>query len=437
MFDTIYSLASGALPSAIAIIRISGPQTLSIIASMTGLDPRPNHMYYTNLNTQNGELIDTVMMVFFKKPHSFTGEDSAEFFLHGSKPIINLFMEELAKFPGVRPSELGEYSRRSFYNGKMDLIEAESLADLYEAETEAQRKLSIKGTSKELSKLYNSWRNEILEAMAYITAELDFSQEEDIASLDNTAIWKKLENLANSITTHLSFAKTSDIIKNGYKVALIGKPNAGKSSLFNKICGKNTAIVTEIPGTTRDVIEGKLNLAGLDVFFFDTAGIRETEDKVEKIGVERSKEKIEEADLIFYLKDINDTENLELPNNKEIWQIYTKQDVSRETSAIESNIFYTSIYNNESIENLKIALQNHIKHLLPEYGAMLPVKQRHIYLLQETINNLKEAIEKNYLPIEIRVEFIRNAANNIGQIIGKIDVENILDIIFSKFCVGK
>lgn len=433
--STIFAVSSGSLPSGVAIIRISGEETIKIVETITKASiSEPRYLKYTKFYTIGGDLIDTGMVVFFKSPNSFTGEDCAELHIHGSKPVVSLLLNELSKFNNSRIALAGEFSRRAFLNGKIDLIQAEALADLLEAETEAQRKFTVAGTSKQLSQLYENWRNELLNALAYLTALLDFSEEEDINYLDTSHIWNNLKKLSNAIERHVAYAKCSDIIKNGLKIVLVGKPNAGKSSLLNKICNKDIAIVSEIEGTTRDILEGKLIIEDINVFFYDTAGLRETEDTIEQLGIIKTQNYIEEADIIFYLQDINDKNIIEHNFSNPVWKINTKCDVSRETSTTE---FYISIYDEASINHLLNAIKQHIEQFKPKYTDILPAKHRHINLLNESIYDINKAIIEEKLSIELRTEYIRNAAQHIGKIIGKVDIENILDIVFSKFCIGK
>lgn len=435
--DTIFALSSGILPSGVAIIRISGDETVNIVKCLTSSKlPKARFMQYSKFITPQGSVIDTGMVVYFKKPHSFTGEDSAEFHIHGSKATVSLFLKTLSMFKNCRMATAGEFSQRSFLNGKMDLIQAESLADLLEAETEAQRKLTIAGTSKQLTALYSDWRQKLLKSMAYLTSILDFSDEEDVNDLNTDFIWDELKDLVKSIENHLFYAQSSEIIKNGLKIVLVGKPNAGKSSLLNKICGKDIAIVSEIPGTTRDILEGKLILNDINVFFYDTAGIRNTNDIIEILGIDKTKKYIEEADLIFYMKDINDLDNDISNFDKPVWKLNTKCDVSRETSNNKYE-FFISIYNEDSIKNILCAISKYLDKYIPKQGDILPARHRHINLLKYTIHDIKIAIEREELPIEIRAEYIRSAAYHIGKIIGKVDIENVLDVVFSKFCIGK
>ena len=435
--DSIFALSSGNLPSGIAVLRVSGSETIKIIEALTSNSaPSPRYMQYTSFFTEYGELIDKGMVVYFKAPYSFTGEDSAEFHIHGSKASVNLFLSTLSNFKNCRLANPGEFSQRAFQNGKIDLIQAESLADLIEAETEAQRKLTMSGTSKQLSLLYNKWRQLLIDHMAMLTSILDFSEEEDINAIDDKKIWLNLKQLVISIEKHLYYTQATDIIKNGLKIVLIGKPNVGKSSLLNKLCYKDIAIVSDIEGTTRDVLEGKIILNNIEIYFYDTAGIRETSDVIEQLGIEKANEYIEQSDIIFYLKDINDKSDFSINYKKPIWKIFTKCDVSRETFN-QDNIFYISIYNDKSIKNLLDSISAYVKNIMPKSGEILPIKQRHINLLKNTIHDINFAIEHNNLPIEIRAEYIRSASYNIGKIIGKIDIENILDVVFSKFCIGK
>ncbi|WJW79493.1 tRNA uridine-5-carboxymethylaminomethyl(34) synthesis GTPase MnmE [Bartonella sp. TP] len=440
--ETIYALSSGSLPCAIAIIRVSGPNTRNIVQSITAnIVIKPRYMHYAALKTATNEILDYGMVAYFPAPNSFTGEDCAEFHLHGSKAVVAAFLTELSFYKNTRQAFAGEFSRRAFMNGKIDLVQAESLADLLEAETESQRRLSILGASKQTTQLYANWRELLLKAMAFIEAELDFSTEEDIAAFDNNKIWQNIADLAKQLRTHLSFVKISNIMQNGLKIVIIGPPNAGKSSLINKLCGRELAIVTPQAGTTRDVIEGKLILHGVEVFLFDTAGLRDTEDEIEKIGINKALDQLQNADIVFYIHDATGESTVNIPKiSAPIWFINNKID---KTNINLLNVpecsknFAISIKNDIGIARLREALELYLLEYLPKYGTIIPAKQRHIELLQKTLDSLDLAIASIDLPTEIRAEYLRIAASDLGKIIGKIDVENILDIVFSQFCIGK
>lgn len=440
--ETIYALSSGSLPCAIAIIRVSGPNTRHIIHSIaTNIDIKPRYMHYAEFKTKAGEILDYGMVTYFRGSNSFTGEDCAEFHLHGSKAVVAAFLAELSQYKDTRQAFAGEFSRRAFINGKIDLVQAEALADLLEAETESQRRLSILGASKQTTQLYDNWRNLLLQAMAFIEAELDFSTEEDVAAFDNNKIWQNISALAEQLKTHLSFVKISNIMQNGLKIVIIGAPNAGKSSLINKLCGRDLAIVTSQAGTTRDIIEGKLILHGVEVFLFDTAGLRETNDEIEKIGINKALDHLQNADIVFYIYDVTGDSALDIPaTTAPIWFINNKIDKDNITLVNVpecSKNFAISIKDDIGIIQLREALELYLLEYLPKYGTIIPAKQRHIELLQKTLDSLNLAIAKTALPTEIRAEYLRLAASDLGKIIGKIDVENILDVVFSQFCIGK
>lgn len=439
--QTIYALSSGSLPCAIAIIRISGNETKNIVKNIVGNIGKPRVMTYASFKNHKNEIIDYGMYVYFSSPQSFTGEDCAEFHLHGSKAVVSAFLLELSLYKNTRQAQAGEFSRRAYVNGKIDLLQAEALADLLEAESESQRRLSILGASKQTTILYNSWRNSLIEAMALLEATLDFSEEEDIVNIDNNITWLKIETLIKQLKQHLSLVTMGNIMQNGLKITIVGAPNAGKSSLLNILSGRDLAIVTAQAGTTRDVIEAKLNIQGVDIFLFDTAGLRETEDEVEKLGIVKALNYIDQSDLIFYMHDSTSLDEILLPEtNIPIWFINSKIDKTAALSkkpARCKKIFSISTMQPQTITVLVQAIENYLLENLPKYGTIIPAKQRHISLLNKSLTALITGYEdKNILP-EIKAEYLRIAANYLGQITGEIGVENILDVIFSQFCIGK
>lgn len=439
--QTIYALSSGSLPCAIAIIRISGNETKNIVKNIVGSIGKPRVMTYASFKNHKNEIIDYGMYVYFSSPQSFTGEDCAEFHLHGSKAVVSAFLLELSLYKNTRQAQAGEFSRRAYVNGKIDLLQAEALADLLEAESESQRRLSILGASKQTTILYNSWRNSLIEAMALLEATLDFSEEEDIVNIDNNITWLKIETLIKQLKQHLSLVTMGNIMQNGLKITIVGAPNAGKSSLLNILSGRDLAIVTAQAGTTRDVIEAKLNIQGVDIFLFDTAGLRETEDEVEKLGIVKALNYIDQSDLIFYMHDSTSLDEILLPEtNIPIWFINSKIDKTAALSkkpARCKKIFSISTMQPQTIAVLVQAIENYLLENLPKYGTIIPAKQRHISLLNKSLTALITGYEdKNILP-EIKAEYLRIAANYLGQITGEIGVENILDVIFSQFCIGK
>ena len=297
--DTIVALSSGRLPSGIAIVRISGPQTRFAVETIAGALPEPRRATFSRLRTPLGETIDSGLLLFFPGPGSFTGEDLAEFQVHGGKAVVAALLQALTSLPGIRHAEAGEFTRRAFLNGKLDLIESEALADLISSETEAQRRLAVSNASGAQSGLYAGWRRRIIHAMAMIEAELDFSDEADIPGSVADQVWADVLALRQEIEDHVKGYHQAEIIRDGYDVVIVGAPNAGKSSLLNALAQRDAAIVSDEPGTTRDLVELSLDLNGVKVRLTDTAGIRDAAGKVEAIGIERALGRAKSADLVL------------------------------------------------------------------------------------------------------------------------------------------
>jgi tRNA modification GTPase len=300
--ETIFALSSGALPAGVAVIRLSGPAALQAGAQLAGRLPAPRQAALRVIRDRDGTDIDQGIVLVFPAPASFTGEDCVELQVHGSRAVVNAICDRL-RVLGCRQAEAGEFARRAFEHGKMDLVELEGLGDLLVAETEMQRKLAASQGFGERSSLYNHWRARILQARAMIEAELDFSDEEDIPGSVSDAFLTDMLRLAGEIGEHLLHARAGEIIRDGYNVVILGPPNSGKSSLINYLSGRDLAIVTNIAGTTRDVISCDVDLGGYLVRFSDTAGLRKSEDPVERIGIDRARTRAAAADLILFLHD--------------------------------------------------------------------------------------------------------------------------------------
>ncbi|OJU86366.1 MAG: tRNA uridine-5-carboxymethylaminomethyl(34) synthesis GTPase MnmE, partial [Shinella sp. 65-6] len=306
--DTIFALSSGGLPSGVAVIRLSGLQSREVVARMCGTVPAPRHAALRSIRDRNGDVLDEGIVLFFPGPHSFTGEDSAELQIHGGRATVKAVLAALAEFEGMRAAEAGEFSRRAFLNGRMDLVEVEGLADLIAAETEIQRRLAAEQASGGLSRLYDSWAKRLTHARAMIEAELDFADEDDVPGSVASQIWDDMHALQQDILNHLADARVGEIARDGLKVVIAGPANAGKSSLLNYLAKRDIAIVTDIPGTTRDVLHVDLDISGFAVRLYDTAGLRETEDIVEQEGIRRTWLSMAEAHLVLLLSDDPDTD---------------------------------------------------------------------------------------------------------------------------------
>ncbi len=434
--ETIFALSSGRLPSGIAVIRISGPQTRFVIETICGKLPEPRHAKFSSFTDTSGELIDRGLAMFFPGPNSFTGEDCAELHLHGGKAVVDAMITALYRFEGCRIAEAGEFSRRAYSNGKFDLTAAEGLADLIAAETDSQRRLALQISSGAQAKLYSGWRTDLISARALIEAELDFADEADVPGSVSDLVWKEMAELSTRIDKHVRDGKRGSIIRDGYRVVIIGAPNAGKSSLLNKLAGSDVAIVSDEPGTTRDLIEIKLDLSGITVLITDTAGIRDIAGAVELIGIERALDRAQSADLIISVTDISNPVTIDVPLTKEIIRVGLKADLVNDADIFNYDLII-STHANLGIEELLILLSKKAEEAAGKVSDPLPTRRRHMELLNEANLEICAAIEETSTPLEVRAEYLRRASYSLGRITGDVDVEDILDVVFSQFCIGK
>ena len=434
--DTIFALSSGKLPSGVAVIRVSGDMTKTIVKTLLGKVPAPRLMTYGKLTSREGEFLDNALTVFFSSPHSFTGDDSVEFHLHGGKAVVDRFLNELEKFDACRLAEPGEFSRRAFINGKLDLTEAEGLADLIEAETESQRRLAIMGATGKLAALYREWRNDLIKARAMIEAELDFSDEEDVPGSVSEIVWDNLRNLSRSISKFVEKSERVAFMRDGIKIVIAGAPNAGKSSIINKLSGFDVAIVTDEAGTTRDALETRIVIDGYQILLTDTAGLRETENKVEKLGIEVAYNRLKDADLVLLVDDLSNPVAIKLPKTSaEIWHVGNKVDLAK--GSLEKWPIQFSTKTGEGFDAFVKAIASFCSSFSYDVGEVVTARKRQLMLLKTAISEIDHAIRYEDRDLSLRAEHLRLAADSLGRITGDIDVEDILDVIFSQFCIGK
>lgn len=434
--DTIFALSSGRLPSGVAVVRVSGPRVRFVLETIIGILPTPRNAAYKLFRARNGDPIDHGLVLFFPGPNSFTGEDCAEFHAHGGKAVVERLLAELGEIAGCRIAEAGEFTRRAFSNGKMDLTIAEGLADLIAAETEGQRRLALQVASGTQRELYTEWRQRLLRARAFIEAELDFADESDVPGSVSEQVWQSLALLRTEIENHIASGKRASMLHDGLHVVIVGAPNAGKSSLLNFLAGREVAIISEEAGTTRDLLEVKLDLGGIPVYVTDTAGLRETESVVEKIGIERARARMADADLVLLLEDMNDPVVIgteETPAT--LWTVGTKADLSEKADGGWS--YRISTRTGEGLDGLLTDLQNFAEAQIGQIEDAVPTRQRHISLLRSTVGEIDKALNGTNFPLELRAENMRLASQYLGRITGDVDVEEILDVIFSQFCIGK
>lgn len=435
--DTIFALSSGAPPSGVSVVRVSGPQTRLILEDLIGMVPLPRSAVYRTIRTRNGLTIDAGLILFFPGPASFTGEDSAEFQVHGSRAVISALLRELASFQQTRLATEGEFSRRAFENGKVDLIEVEGLADLIAAETEMQHRLALEQSSGGLSRLYDSWAEQIMRSRALIEAELDFPDEDDVPGSVSDQVWTSLTELRREIDDHLSRAEMGEIVRDGFKVVIAGAPNAGKSSLMNWFAQRDVAIVTDIAGTTRDVLHVDINLNGYLVKLYDTAGLRDTADIVEQEGIKRAQVALTNADLVLFLADMGsalsmDPADLERASSHVI--VGTKRDLYPSAKSYKLQI---STKTGEGLPELRDYVSSVIQQKFGGLSLSAPTRERHKDSLSKCLIALSAAIDETEQSLEIRAESLRLAGEHLGRITGRVDVEDLLGVIFSEFCIGK
>ena len=429
--ETIFARATAPGKAGVAVIRISGPDALKAVEHFgREKPPAPRHAILHAFKVKD-EFIDSGLILYFKAPNSFTGEEVIEFQLHGGTAITNRVMKELSALPSFRLANPGEFSQRAFLNQKMDLVQAEGLVDLINAETERQRLQAARLTQGHASHFFESLRSRMIEPMAMMEAYIDFPEEEIPEELTRE-IDENIKKLQQDIHYQLQHGKGAELLRDGFTVLLVGKPNSGKSTLLNRIIGRDAAIVTEQAGTTRDLIEVQCDIHGIPITLIDTAGLRESDDEIEQEGVKRTKNRIANADIVLYLIDGADSS---ISDEQEItpdYHIATKSDIAP-TPAFPYD-HKLSANTGEGVDQLMEILSERLEASLPPADC-LALHQRHIDLLERASHSLSQFSETKIL--EIKAEYLRQAANELSDIIGSHDVEDLLDIIFSTFCIGK
>lgn len=437
--DTIFALSSGSLPSGVAVIRLSGPESCDALTQLCGRVPAARHASLATIRNRNGEKLDDGIVLFFSAPNSFTGEDCVELQIHGGRATVKAVLSALAGMAGLRPAEAGEFSRRAFLNGRMDLVEVEGLADLIAAETEMQRRLAAEQASGGLSRLYGSWAKRLTHARAMIEAELDFADEEDVPGSVASSIWNDMRALEQEILNHLAEARVGEIVRDGLNVVIAGPPNAGKSSLLNHLAKRDVAIVTNVPGTTRDVLHVDLDLSGFAVRLYDTAGLRDTDDIVEQEGIRRTRLSMAEAHLVLLLSDEADPDWSVLDGSYggPVIRVRTKSDVAEPHWPRRDGDVTISVSSGQGIADLLEVIGRHLPELETGSALALPTRQRHIQNLTDARAHILLAVQADGHGLDIQAEHLRLAGQALGRVTGRVDVENLLDVIFSEFCIGK
>src|SRR5215475_4549283 len=440
--QTIFALSSGRPPSAIAIVRVSGPEAGTVLTKLAGKIPPARMASRVLLRDTQGQPIDVAVVLWFPGPASATGEDVAEFHVHGGRAVLASIFAGLSIVENVRPSEPGEFTRRAFENGKLDLTEAEGLDDLIHADTDRQRRQALRQLQGLLGERARDWRERIIEASALIEAGIDFSDEGDVPSELMAPALEKIRALRSEIQNVLATQGHAERLRDGLVVAIAGPPNVGKSTLMNQLARREVAIVSPHAGTTRDVIEVQLDLDGYPVTVIDTAGIRETHDPVEQEGVRRARARAAEADLVLWLADAP-VATIGYDGSAPVWLVHNKIDLDA-GEAVElksvgpvSNEFRISARRGDGITELVSALIAFARDYFEASEGGLISRERQRKLLQETADSLQRSVDMIGRGEEFAAEDLRLASYSLGRLLGRVDVEDILDVIFRDFCIGK
>jgi tRNA modification GTPase len=445
---TIFALSSGRPPAAIAVVRVSGPRAGDAITALGGKLPEPRRAALRRLR-DGDTLLDEALVLWFPGPNTETAEDMAELHLHGGRAVVAAVLSRLGRLPGFRPAEAGEFTRRAFANGRLDLTAVEGLGDLVFAETEAQRAQAMRQFSGALSGRADAWRSRLIEALALIEARIDFSDQDVPDDLVSPALHVARE-LVEEIEKTLADEHRGERLREGLTVAIAGPPNAGKSSLLNRLARREAAIVSPYAGTTRDVIEVHLDLGGYPVTLLDTAGVRESEDPVEQEGVRRAKARAETADLVLWVVEAGDSfligrakERSDVPataqgnEDKNQWIIHNKVDLSPGRAQLkdQKREYTISALTGQGLEPLVSDLAAFTRDALSAAEPALVTRERHRVALRETAAALSRALAVG--GSELIAEELRLAARALGRLTGRVDVEDVLDMIFHDFCIGK
>jgi tRNA modification GTPase len=442
--STIFALSSGRPPAAIAVIRISGTQARFALETLLGRVPEPRRAALARVrDPASGEAIDEALALWFPAPHSETGEDVAELQLHGGRAVIADVLGALARLDGLRPAEAGEFTRRAFENGRLDLTAVEGLADLVYAETQAQRRQAFGQLKGLLGDRAEIWRKRLIDALALVEARIDFSDEADVPSDLVRPALAMAEELAGEVRAALAGADRGERLREGLVVAIAGAPNVGKSTLLNRIARREAAIVSPLAGTTRDVIEVHLDLDGYPVTLLDTAGIRETDDPVEQEGVRRARQRAAAADLVLWVIDTRDPAQAVRPSGEgsaPVWIVHNKIDLidslTQRPGTDSRPNHWVSAVSGAGLKALLDELSLAVRGALTAAGEILVTRERHRVALSQAVQALRRA-KVLTAGEDLVAEELRLAARSLGRLAGRVDVEDVLDVIFRDFCIGK
>lgn len=447
--STIFALSSGRPPAAIAVVRLSGPKAGVALEKLAGRVPEPRKAALVRLRDSSAEVIDEALALWFPAPHSETGEDVAELQVHGGPAVIAGVLDALGRIEGCRPAEPGEFTRRAFENGRLDLTEVEGLADLIAAETPAQRRQAFRQLKGLIGDRAEAWRERLIEALALVEARIDFSDEADVPEDLLGPALNAARQLRDEIGAALADGRRGERLRDGLVVVVAGAPNAGKSTLFNRLARREAAIVSPYAGTTRDILEVHLDLHGYPVTVLDTAGIRDSVEPVEQEGVRRARNRAEAADLVLWISDLSavgrvgDDVAASLKAS-EIWLVGNKSDLATDAPKAGNNEskfkYVISAANGDGVDALIGSVTAFAGEYFSAAESAIVTRSRHRRALQETVAALERALkeaERGHEREELVAEELRAAASELGRLTGRVDVEDILDVIFRDFCIGK
>lgn len=440
---TIFALSTAPGRAALAVFRISGPAAGDVIDRMAGPRPPARAAGLRIIrDPETREALDQGLVLWFPAPRSETGEDLAELHVHGGRAVARAMLHAIGRVPGTRMAEPGEFARRAFENGKIDLTQAEAIADLVDAETEAQARQALRQAGGGLARLYEGWRAELVEALALMEAAIDFSDEGDVGDRTARDARVRIEALAEKIGRHLDDGRRGEILRDGFHVVIAGAPNVGKSSFLNAMVRREAAIVSEEAGTTRDVIEVRMDLGGLPVVLSDTAGIRETEGKIEREGIRRTIARARDADLVLWLMDATAPQpeppvDLAGPGPQKVLRVLNKIDLVASGARDERGWLRLSLRTGEGLGEVTKAIEAEARAQIGATETPVITQARHRQQLEACAQALADYLGGALEETELRAEDLRRAATALGRITGRVDVEDVLDQIFGRFCIGK
>ena len=434
---TIFALATGIGKSAVAIIRVSGPQCQLVLQKLCRRTVwQARHATYASLFDETGALIDKAVVLFFPGPASFTGEDVVELHITGGRGVRSAVLQSIGSLPGTRPAEAGEFARRAFKNGKLDLLQVEGLAAIVDAETRAEARYSALMAFGKVSQECERARFELITAASYLEGFLDFSDIEAPPDSSLAAVRESLGRAASILQPLLGRKHVRERLRDGYTVAIVGKPNAGKSTLMNHLLQRDAAIVSEIPGTTRDYLEFFVEMGGFPIVFIDTAGFREATDPVERLGIQRSRDRVRAADLLIWLSDSGFEDDAFLAVETDTLRVCSKQDLPSSAPALAGALSISAL-TGDGVSELVAKIIEKAGSFFQDAASPGLGSTRQIEAVSDAMTAIERAMANTELPEEMIAEEVRTALTAVGRITGRVDVEHVLDEVFSRLCVGK